>query len=209
MKSETFKYLWDKGIVPAVKNVVSEIPDDEIEKFGVKIDVSEQALQKVYEKYDSLRKHVRTKYFNDADKGHKIDGHKICACITGALLQVKLVTFKMDDKNTPMAIALSNYAVAFLASNYVLYMFLLSDLERDGKIELYNKLKTQGTFIFPQTNKGHDPYVQGRIKTLALNDTYGNDFDILTYADMLFWIELYNIDRLKRIEYCVNGEFDY
>lgn len=115
----------------------------------------------------------------------------------------------MDDKNTPMAIALSNYAVAFLASNYVLYMFLLSDFERDGKIELYNKLKTQGTFIFPQTNKGHDPYVQGRIKTLALNDTYGNDFDILTYADMLFWIELYNIDRLKRIEYCVNGEFDY
>lgn len=31
---------------------------------------------------------------------------------------------------------------------------------------------------------------------LALNDAYKNDFDILAYADMLFWIEQYNISRL-------------
>ena len=57
------------------------------------------------------------------------------------------------------------------------------------KDELYSKLEEQGTFLFPETNKGHDSYVQGRIKALALNDAYKNDFDILAYADMLFWIE--------------------
>lgn len=30
----------------------------------------------------------------------------------------------------------------------------------------------------------------------SLNDAYKNDFDILAYADMLFWIEQYNISRL-------------
>ena len=52
--------------------------------------------------------------------------------------------------------------------------------------------------MFPETNPGHDSYVLGRIKTLALNDIYGNDFDVLTYADMLFWIEKYNRKLLEK-----------
>lgn len=94
-----------------------------------------------------------------------------------------------------MFVAMSNYAVAFLASNYYCICFYCP-IQRDGKDELYSKLEEQGTFLFPETNKGHDSYVQGRIKVLALNDAYKNDFDILTYADMLFWIEQYNISRL-------------
>ena len=27
MKFETFEYLWEQGIVPAVKNVIDEIPE--------------------------------------------------------------------------------------------------------------------------------------------------------------------------------------
>lgn len=196
MKFETFEYLWEQGIMPAVNNVVSEIPEEMRKKYAVESNLSNQMLNRVYREYDNLRIQVREKYFNGNDEQHKIDGHKICACITGALLKVKLIDFKLDSANVPVSIALSNYAVAFLAANHVLYLFLLSDFERDGKTELYNKLKKQGTFQFPETNKGHDPYVQGRIKTLALNDAYRNDFDVLTYADMLFWIEQYNINWL-------------
>ena len=29
MKFETFEYLWEQGIVPAVKNVIDEIPEKE------------------------------------------------------------------------------------------------------------------------------------------------------------------------------------
>ena len=183
MKFETFEYLWEQGIVPAVKNVIDEIPEKQRNGCGVKSDVSRKSLERLYNEYEFLRKQVKEKYFNEADEQHKID-----ACITGALLKIKLIDFKMNDK-VPVSVAMSNYAVAFLASNYILYLFLLSDLERDAKDELYSKLEEQGTFLFPETNKGHDSYVQGRIKALALNDAYKNDFDILAYADMLFWIE--------------------
>ena len=40
MKFETFEYLWEQGIVPAVKNVIDEIPEKERNGCGVKSDVS-------------------------------------------------------------------------------------------------------------------------------------------------------------------------
>lgn len=129
MKFETFEYLWEQGIVPAVKNVIDEIPEKERDSCSVKSDVSRKSLKRLYNEYEFLRKQVKEQYFNEADEQHKIDGHKICACITGALLKIKLIDFKMNDK-VPASIAMSNYAVAFLASNYILYLFLLSDLER-------------------------------------------------------------------------------
>ena len=51
----------------------------------------------------------------------------------------------------------------------------------------------------PSTNKGHDEYNAGRQKTLMLNDVFENEFDILTYSDMLFWIELYNRQLLEGV----------
>ena len=40
---------------------------------------------------------------------------------------------------------------------------------------------------------------KGRVKTLALNDLYAIDFDIITYADMLYWIEKFNKDDLTHL----------
>ena len=54
----------------------------------------------------------------------------------------------------------------------------------ENRIDIYK--------IFPPTNPGHDSYPYGRIKALALNDIYGIDFDLLAYADMMYWIEDYN-----------------
>ncbi len=34
---------------------------------------------------------------------------------------------------------------------------------------------------------------------MALNDMYAIDFDILTYADMLYWIEKYNKEELQKL----------
>lgn len=201
MKLEVFYYLWKQGIAKAAQNVIEEIKDiypDFQSKYGVSLNTSDEMCRCVYEKYEELRLKVREKYFNTGNNDeNRIDSHKICACITGALLSVRLISFKVSNENMPKAIAYSNYAVAFLAAIYVMYLFLLSDYERDGYIKHYNKLKEQATFIFPETNYGHDPYVQGRIKTLALNDICGNSFDVLTYADMLFWIEKYNKDLIS------------
>lgn len=197
MRVETFNYLWEQGIAKAAQSVIDEISQDALKKYSVKLDLSKEMCEKVYSKYEELRLQVRKKYFNTGDNDeNKIDGHKICACITGALLNVRLVSFEIGDGKMPKAVIYSNYAIAFMAAIYVMFLFLLSDYERDGNVECYNSLMKKATFTFPKTNPGHDPYVQGRIKTLALNDICGIDFDILTYADMLFWIEKYNKDLL-------------
>lgn len=197
MKIDTFEYIWRQGIAKAAQDVFDEISPALREKYSVRIDVSNAMCQKLYHQYEDVRLLIRKKYFDTGkDEENKIDGHKICACITGALLNVRMINYEMPDEEMPVKVVYANYEVAFLSAIYVMYLFLLSDLERDGKTELYEELKKQATFVFPKTNFGHDSYVQGRIKTLALNDLCGNDFDVLTYADMLFWIERYNKEMI-------------
>lgn len=197
MKMDTFKYIWMQGIVKAAQDVFDGISPTLREKYSVRIDVSDTMCQKLYHQYEKIRILVRKKYFDTGkNEENKIDGHKICACITGALLNVRIINYEMSDEEIPVKVVYANYEVAFLSSIYVMYLFLLSDFEHDGEMKCYEELKNQATFVFPKTNHGHDPYVQGRIKTLALNDLYGNDFDVLTYADMLFWIERYNKEMI-------------
>lgn len=197
MKIDTFEYIWRHGIAKAAQDVFDEISPALREKYSVRINVSDAMCRKLYHQYEDVRLLVRKKYFDTGkDEENKIDGHKICACITGALLNVRMINYEMPDEEMPVKVVYANYEVAFLSAIYVMYLFLLSDLERDGKTECYEELKKQATFVFPMTNFGHDSYVQGRIKTLALNDLCGNDFDVLTYADMLFWIERYNKEMI-------------
>ena len=68
MKFETFEYLWEQGIVPAVKNVIDEIPEKERDSCSVKSDVSRKSLKRLYNEYEFLRKQVKEKYFNEADE---------------------------------------------------------------------------------------------------------------------------------------------
>ncbi len=202
MKIETFDYLWEQGIVKAAQNVVSEIPADVRSRYNLTIDVSKEMCKKLYLEYEEIRLRVRNNYFNTGSNDeNKMDGHKICACITGALLNVRLVSFDILDGKMPKSVLYSNYAIAFMAAIYIMFLFLLSDYEKKGMTKCYNDLIDKSTFEFPETNLGHDSYVQGRIKTLALNDICGVDFDVLTYADMLFWIEKYNKEIiLKKCE---------
>lgn len=193
MDTVTFRYIWEEGIKKAAQNVVEEIPLADKEKYNVKLDVSNEMCEQVHQIYENVKSNVRESFFNAGEGGeNKIDGHKICACITATMLKIRLVSFNTNSVDLPKKIVYSNYAIAFLASIYTMYLFLLSDYEREGESACYNELIKQSTFHFPRTTPGHDSYVQGRIKTLALNNIQGRDFDILTYADMLFWIEKYN-----------------
>ncbi len=49
----------------------------------------------------------------------------------------------------------------------------------------------------PKTTDEHDRFNLGRIKKLVLNDIFLENFDILSYSDMLYWIELFNIMLLE------------
>lgn len=193
MTFDTFTYIWNQGIIKAAKDAISEIDPILQKKYSIQLDDSENMCQKLYYEYDRNKNTIRNKYFDTGENNeNRIDGHKICACITAALINIRLISFNIEEENIPINISCLNYTVAFMGGIYVLYLILLSDYKSINDMDHYNKLEKKATFSFPQTNEGHDSYAWGRIKTIALNDAYGNDFDILTYADMLYWIEKYN-----------------
>lgn len=199
MDKATFNYIWKQGIVKAAENVFTELPSDIKADYDVKLNTSEEMENKVYSRYDDLRLYVRQNFFNTGNQDeNKIDNHKICACITGSLLKIPLISFDMKNEDIPAEIMYSHYEICFLAGIHVMYLLLLSDYKKEEKYDLHLKLEEKSTFEFPETNPGHDTYIVGRVKTLALNDILGVDFDVLTYADMLFWIERYNKELLLK-----------
>lgn len=198
MTENTFMYLWEEGIKKATNNILKKIPGDIVKKYDIKPNLDKNMYEKVYKEYHQYRNRVRKNYFDVGQNDENLmDGHKICSCITGALLDCHIFSFVMGDEDMPKYVAYLNYEVAFLSGIYIQYLFLLSDLLKENDVQSFEKLKKRATFVFPETNIGHDSYVCGRIKTLAINDIYGIDFDVLTYADMLFWIEDYNKRALK------------
>lgn len=196
MKDETYIYLWENAFQKAIDDVLCSIPDEVQREYNLSyVDGLEKKKELILQEYNIQRQNLRTKYFDMGEQGEKlIDIHKVCACFTAAMLKVRVFqyTAKMPMK---VEIFYSNYTLAFLVGIHIMYLCLLSDLYDENQA-LFEFLKDKKTFVFPETNKGHDEYVQGRIKTLALNDIYEIDFDLLTYADMLFWIEKYNKDIL-------------
>ena len=90
-----------------------------------------------------------------------------------------------------------NYELAYTVSLGFIYATLIAQYKNIGREDFAEKLLQQKTLIVPKTSLGHDEYHDGRIHTLALNDIYGNTFDILTYSDMMFWIEYYNRQMIE------------
>lgn len=203
MTIDTFSYLWEQGIAKAatdvMKDIGARISKEQIERYHIRSNISHAMCDVAFQKYDQIHLQVRKKFFNTGNNDEKkMDGHKICACITCTLLSLRLVEFDAVDDDIPLIVIYSNYTIAFLSAIYIMYLFLLSYYKKEGKTEHYNELTNQATFYFPNTNPGHDDYDIGRIKALALNDSERIDFDILTYADMLFWIEKYNKDLIDK-----------
>lgn len=192
-----FEYLWEKAVLNALDNVWEELQDADKQNYHIIRRNSINDMEKVKSLYEKYRDFTKRNFFDTGEDGNNLmDVHKIASCLTAALVSFKMLQYDLKD-DLPIEVLLSNYAVAFLAGINVLYLVDLSDTY-GTKPKIYQKLVDQKTFAFPETTQGHDPYVQGRIKTLAINDLNGIDFDILTYADMLFWIENYNYSILSR-----------
>ena len=70
-------------------------------------------------------------------------------------------------------------------------------MKKSGRTDEFEELSKQRGFYYPKTNPGHDEYLLGRIKALALNKANQVDFDLLAYADMLFWIDTANTGIIR------------
>jgi len=198
MKKAVFDFIWEKCIDFFCKQVFADLksrmPDD---KYKIKLDETMAFKDKVYKTYQEYRDMFHNEYFNNAN-GSLIDRHKISACIIVALIKNRPISYLLDD-TLPTGVFLSNYKVAFLAGVKCLYVLRIAQWSHDKQDkEMILKLCEQQMFKFPKTHEGHDEYSIGRIKALALNDILERDFDILAYADMLYWIERFNDENISR-----------
>lgn len=198
-KERTYHFLWERAIEPQINNIAHSL--EKLYSVEQDYDFQIRDLQEykeiLYEGYIEIRDSLKEKFFfmGMADD-NLIDIHKISACFCKSIIKNKVFGFKLAEK-IPVPVLICNYCAAFSISLGIMYLNLLAEYKRKGEINQYNKLKDQKQLYFPTTNPGHDSYPYGRIKALTLNDIYGRDFDLLAYADMMYWIEEYNKKMLE------------
>lgn len=200
MKNETFKYIWDEIVLKTIDSFEAFFTEEEKSKYKFTIRKLSNIEKKVFSDYNLIKSHLKSNYYDTTkssqDLKNRIDNHKIAACICYSLLQNKIFSFEVYD-NMPKRMFTINYELAYTVSLGFIFTTLVAQYKNIGREDLANKLLQQQTLIVPETSFGHDEYHNGRIHTLALNDIYGNTFDILTYSDMMFWIEYYNRQMLE------------
>jgi len=204
MKEQTFEWLWkqmEADIYDLMGQITTACGEDKKRKFSFRMTYGDETKHVIKDEYLEIKKELKKRCYSateDDEEAHLIDQHKIAACFCKAFIRKKVFSFDLNE-NTPSEMILSNYTLAYTVSLRIIFLYLL-DYYRDPKTNLSNdlkkkciaKLQASKTLIVPNTTPTHDKYNMGRIKTLALNDYYGLSVDLLTYADMMFWIEYYN-----------------
>lgn len=202
MKRETYNFYWDTAVCPSIQKIrqVLDKKYEAVSLYGLETHELEEKKENIYTSYNTTRDQLKERFFKLDDSKlmdeNLIDIHKIAACFCKSMLDNKIFVFEMKEE-IPVKVMLCNYALAFSASMGIMYLNLLGIYKKEQKNIQYDHLKGQKKFLFPPTNEGHDDYFMGRVKTLALNDIYGVPFDILTYSDMMFWIEDYNKKKIE------------
>lgn len=185
-----------------IASVFGSIPADVRDRYGM-----EESLEEAYRRADAYRWQVYGKYkahntrmHEDYFRGRLIDVHKILACFAAAMVDVDLLKYNRQmsekDGNVHICVARAKYEVAVRSTLRFLYLFMQLVFDKHGKNALKAALVKQGTLVFPATRYEHGGWLYNRISALALNHILGNRIDILSYADMMFWVELYNEEHL-------------
>ena len=213
MKKYVFDWIWNQiemSIVDIENNINSKFGDRW--NFRRRYETNE-AHDIIYKEYNIIKHRLKSHVYKNNAVSKRIDQHKIAACFCNAFLNKKMFVFNMDD-DIPAEILLSNYQLAYTVSLRIIFIFLVERYlsSDDPDIQaLAQTLLDKKTLVAPNTTHTHDAYHLGRIKTLALNEFYHIEFDILGYAATMFWIEYYNRqlleNRITPYEFDENGYF--
>lgn len=197
MNTSTFDFIWDNIVDPVIEQLYNK--HSTFEDYNLQCYDMSVFKPLVRSEYESSKKELKKYFFNSGDNNdRRIDIHKIGSCYCKALLKIKYFTFD-HTPNVPVSLLLINYALAYYVSIGLIYLSLIDYYLSSSKGVYVQKLIDHHTVFVPTTNSGHDSYNLGRIKTLALNDVHNIDFDVLTYSDMLYWIEKYNRDIIEGV----------
>lgn len=193
----TYDYIWKEIIQPNIKILLSEIDDGDIDLFQVTMPNEKILKKNIFLNYEKKKDRLKELYhFDNGEVDRRIDIHKIAACFAAVLIEDKVFSFAIKEGLTD-DIFLLNAKLAYNVSTDIIFMALIYHYIKSGDKNIVNKILENGKLYVPITSNGHDEYNMGRQKTIALNDVFGNEFDILTYSDMMFWLEYYNRQILE------------
>lgn len=191
-RGQIYDRLWERGYLRAAQEIPGLLDEKKRERIDWKCDVSDNMKTKLLARYNEYRDIVHNTYFIGEEDQEKImDIHKICACFAKAIVDISPMSFKVSDQ-IPWPVKASNYMLAFYSSIHMLYEFLVAEYALCKMNSFEDALIKKKKFGYPATSAGHDVYTKGRVRAIATQDIYDNGLDILSYADMLFWIEYYN-----------------
>ena len=194
MNQETYDYIWDEVIYNKIKQLYDSFPNHVTTKY--RPDSFEKLKDTIYKKYYLEKERLKELYHCGGDDEQLIDIHKIAACFTKVLLEENIFHISLDEEISD-DVFLINAKLAYSVGLGLIRINLIFFYLEMGKEDLVKRLLDSEELQVPPTNNGHDEYNLGREKTLTLNKIFGNEFDILTYSDMLFWIEYYNRQFLE------------
>lgn len=201
MKDETFNYIWDEIILKTIEALKNEFSNEIKKKYNFEVGNLNKLKKNINLDYHAIKTYLKSNYYDTSKSNrnpkNRIDNHKIAACICYSLIKNKIFRFDIYD-NMPKRMFTVNYELAYTVSLGFIFATLVAQYKNIAREDLADRLLKQNTLIVPETSAGHNEYHDGRIQTLALNDIYGNTFDILTYSDMMFWIEYYNRQVLEQ-----------
>lgn len=192
-----FDWIWSTSVHDATDSVLESIPPDVRERYRMDASAVDAYRWQVYGKYRVYNKRMHEDYF----KGALIDVHKILACFVAAMVDFDLIRYDRDvrekDGTVHVCVSRAKYEVAMRSGLRFLYLFMQFAFDRCGESALKGALIRQGTLAFPKTMYEHGDWLSNRISALLMNHVLGNRLDTLAYADMMFWIELYNKEHLE------------
>lgn len=207
MLDTTFDKMWEAILFPMSQELYNYLIEIN-QATMVSIHNLPQDKDNLKSLYETTKNTLKQKYhFNNLDKVRKIDIHKVAACFASVIMEYKIFQYDVGADISD-EVFLLNARLAYSVSLAIIKEHLI--IKYQGDHDKINYLKNNQLYM-PKTTEGHDSFSLGRIKTLALNDIFLEDFDILSYSDMLYWIELFNIMILedkKAIEYDENKEQD-
>lgn len=202
MERETFDYIWGQ-VEKSICAIEGQFEPDIVARWNFRRAYGQEYSGIIKSEYETIRDQLKVRCYkkvaDDEVDDNKVDQHKIAACFCYAMLRRKAFAFDLDDE-IPAKMLLSNYMLAYAVSLQIIYLCMIDlylSSEDEEKRKLAKVLEDQGHLSVPETTKTHDPYNLGRAKTLALNEYHNISFDLLAYADMMYWVEHYNRQCLE------------
>ena len=198
MNRETYDYIWTNVIEPNIaelfKMVQQKTNDSSFKQKNI-----EEVKSEIINRYEVKRDRLKELYHydNNIQEDKLIDCHKIAACFASVLFDYKVFSYEINPGLTD-DVFLANARLAYRVSLGIIYLSLLYHYKKSGNEPIVGQLQSMPQLEVPPTSHGHDEYNLGREKTIVLNDVFNNEFDVLTYSDMMFWIEYYNRQLLEK-----------